>query len=75
MEDNFSMDQGRGRWFWGRFKCMTLGVHFISIFITSAPPQTIRHWIPEVGDPCSGAPPDTTSPTKDLGHLSPAASH
>ena len=27
-------------------------VHFIFILITSAPPQIIRHQIPEVGDPC-----------------------
>jgi len=27
-------------------------VYFISI-ITSAPPHIIRHWIPEVGDPCN----------------------
>ena len=26
-------------------------MHFISIVITSAPPQIIRLWIPEIGDP------------------------
>ena len=28
---------------WGLFKCITLIIHFISIIITSAPPQRIRH--------------------------------
>ena len=28
-------------------------MHFISIIITSAPPQIIRHYILEAGDPCS----------------------
>ena len=37
----------------GWFKCITFIVHFISIIITSAPHQIIRHEIPEVGDPCS----------------------
>ena len=27
--------------------------YFISLVITSTPPLVIRHWIPEVGDPCS----------------------
>ena len=36
----------------GWFKCITFIVHFISVIITSAPPQTIRHQIPEAGDPC-----------------------
>ena len=27
-------------------------MHFISVIITSAPPQIIRPEIPEVGDPC-----------------------
>ena len=35
----------------GRFKHMTFIVHFISITITSAPPQIIRYYIPEVGYP------------------------
>ena len=53
VEDKFSMDQGVG---WevlisGRFKHITFIVHFISIIITSAPPQIIRHQIPEVGEP------------------------
>ena len=33
-------------------ECVTFIVHFISIIITSTPPQIIRHEIPEVGDPC-----------------------
>ena len=37
---------------WGWFKCIIFIVHFISVIITSAPPQIIRHQIPEVGDPC-----------------------
>ena len=38
----------------GWFKYITFYiVHFISIIITSAPPQIIRHLILEVGDPCS----------------------
>ena len=32
----------------GWFKSITFIVHFI----TSASPQIMRHWIPEVGDPC-----------------------
>lgn len=36
----------------GRFKHITLIVHFVSIITVSAPPQIIRHWIPEVGDSC-----------------------
>ena len=35
----------------GRFKHMTFIVHFISITVTSAPPQIIRYYIPEVGYP------------------------
>ena len=35
----------------GWFKCITFIVHFISIIITSASPQNIRHYIPEFGDP------------------------
>ena len=51
---------------WGWFKCVTFIVHFISVIITSAPPQIIRHWIPEVGDPrLYGVP----SPTKLIPHL------
>ena len=30
-------------------------MHFISIIISSAPPQIIKHLILEVGDPCSKA--------------------
>ena len=33
------------------FRMITLIGHFISIFITSAPPQIIRHLISEIGDP------------------------
>ena len=36
----------------GWFKCITCTVHFISIIITSVPPQIIRPLIPEAGDPC-----------------------
>ena len=35
----------------GWFKHITFSVNFISIIITSAPPQIIRHQILEVGDP------------------------
>ena len=53
MEDNFFTD-------WELRGGMVLGiqVHFIycalyiSIIITSAPPQIIKHWIPGTGDPC-----------------------
>ena len=37
---------------WGGFKHTTFIVHFISIIITSAPPQIILCYIPEIGDPC-----------------------
>ena len=47
----FSMGQG---WVvWGRFKHITFIVHFISIIITSVPPQIIRPQILDVGDPWS----------------------
>ena len=36
----------------GWFKWITFIVHFISIIIKSAPPQIIRHQIPEVRDAC-----------------------
>ena len=35
----------------GWFNCIILIVHFIFIIITSAPPQIIRHQIPELGAP------------------------
>ena len=38
----------------GRFKYVTFIVCFVYI-ITSAPPQIIRHSVPEAGDPCSVA--------------------
>ena len=50
MEDNFSMN-----WLGmvlGWFKCIIFIVHFISIIITSAPPQIVRRQIPEVGGAC-----------------------
>ena len=50
MEDNFSMDWGRGpasRW----FQHVTFTVHFVSIIVTTGPPQIIRRETPEVGDP------------------------
>ena len=47
MEENCSMDGGEGEGGWGMvsgwFKCITFIVHFISIIITPAPPQIIRH--------------------------------
>ena len=48
MEDNFSMGGSGGgdeglEMVWGWFKCITFIVHFISIIITSASPQIIRH--------------------------------
>ena len=54
VEDSFSMDWVRGV-VTGYFECVTFNVHFISIIIISAPPQIIRHQIPnlEVGKPCS----------------------
>ena len=50
MEDNFSI--GVSGW----LKCITFTVHIISIFTASTPPQIIRHYILEAGDPCSRAP-------------------
>ena len=51
-EDSFSTDQG-GAWFWMiHYKYMTFMVHLISIIITSAPPQIIRHWSSEVQNLC-----------------------
>ena len=50
MKDNFSMDwivAVLSRW----FKPMPFTVHFISIFITSAPPRVIWHKIPEIEEP------------------------
>ena len=49
----FFVDQGMGRGMVsGCFKCITLTVCFISIIITSGPPQIIRHYhILEIGDP------------------------
>ena len=44
----------------GWVKCTTFAVRFISIIITSAPPQIIRHWILEVGDLCPKASQDLT---------------
>ena len=55
MEDSFPQT-GLGGWFWGWCKCTTFIMYFIHIIIiTLAPPQIIRYWIPEVGDPwCMG---------------------
>ena len=36
----------------GRFKHTAVISLFISIVMTSTPPQITRHSIPEVGDPC-----------------------
>ena len=44
---------GGGRVVSGCFKRITFIVHFISIMITSAPPQVIRH-LEEIGKPCDG---------------------
>ena len=38
---------------WGGFKRIIFTVHFTSIIVKPAPPQIIRHQIPEPGDPCS----------------------
>ena len=46
VEDIFSMNQAWGEMVSGWFKHITLTVEFISIIITSAPPQIIRHWSP-----------------------------
>ena len=51
VEDNFPLGQGWGRKVSGWFTHITSILHFISIIIASAPPQSIRHWILEVGDP------------------------
>ena len=50
MEDNFSLDQGAEQMVLGLFNCITFTVYFTSIIIISAPPQNIRHWIPDVGN-------------------------
>ena len=50
MEDNLPMDQG-----WGHdFRMIQVRYTYcaLCIIITSAPPQIIRHEIPEVEDPC-----------------------
>ena len=44
---------GRRGMVWGWFKCVTFIMPFISFIITSAPPQIIRHYILEAGNPCS----------------------
>ena len=36
----------------GWFKCNTSIVHCFSVIVAAAPPQIIRHYIPEVRDPC-----------------------
>ena len=51
MEDNFPMDKGGANGF-RMIQGITFIVRFIPIIITSALPQIIRHYIPEVGDPC-----------------------
>ena len=50
----------------GWFKHIACIVHFISIIITSAPPQVIRHQIPEVGVPCSKESPGPSSSSEIL---------
>ena len=49
--NNFSMDWEWGRWF--GFKHITFIVHFISIIITSSPPEIICHYTPEIQHSCS----------------------
>ena len=49
MEDSFSTE-GRG-WFQDDSSTLTFTVHFISIIISSAPLQIVRHETPETGDP------------------------
>lgn len=56
VEDNLSTDcreRERGEMVSGGLKHITFIAHFISIIITSAPSQIIRHQNPEDGDPCS----------------------
>ena len=50
MEDNISICRALGGMTMGRFKYITLNLHFISV-ISSASPQIIRHCIWEVRDP------------------------
>ena len=49
MEENFSMDRGKEGMVWWWFKGIVFIAHFVSIVIASAPPQIVRHWIPEAG--------------------------
>ena len=49
MKDNFSMDGSEGM-VSGWFEHITFIAHFVSVVI-SAPPQILRHSIPEVGGP------------------------
>ena len=46
------MDQVTEGMVLGCFKHITFIVYFISVIIMSAPPQIIRYYILEVGDPC-----------------------
>ena len=49
----YGVAQSRTRLKWlSSSKCFPFTVHFISIAITSALPQAIRHQIPETGDLC-----------------------
>ena len=50
IEESISIDKGGGRW--SGDDSGTFIVHFVSIIVTSAPPQIIRHLILEVGVPC-----------------------
>ena len=52
MEDNLSLDQGEGVMVWGRFKHITFTVYFISIIITSVPPQITSSQMLVVEDSC-----------------------
>ena len=42
----------RKRMVLGRFKLITLMVHFIPIIITLAAPQIITHWLPKIRNAC-----------------------
>lgn len=58
VEDSVSTNWGWGDGF-GMTQAHPFMVHCISIIITSAPAQVIRHQIPEAGDPCSTRRPTT----------------
>ena len=55
MEDNISMDGVVGQGWFGANSSITFILHFISVIITSAPPQIVRHGILEVEGTVSSA--------------------